>query len=136
MTLRSYQEADEASVVTLWRDVFGYDRPHNDPAVAIRKKLSLQRELFFVAEESGAVVGTIMAGYDGHRGWLYSLAVDPRVRRAGIGSALVRRAEAALAGLGCVKINLQIVAANAGVAVFYEKLGYQVEPRVSMGKVL
>ena len=136
MLIRTYQEADEPQVVTLWRSVFGYPTPHNDPALVIRKKLALQRELFFVAEEEGRVAGTIMCGYDGHRGWIYSLAVDPAFRLHGIGRQLVRQAESCLIELGCVKINLQVLAANAGVTAFYEKLGYRVEERISMGKIL
>jgi ribosomal protein S18 acetylase RimI-like enzyme len=75
-----------------------------------------------------------MAGYDGHRGWLYSVAVHPSHRREGLGAKLVRHAEDALITRGCMKINLQIVSANASVADFYEALGYSIEPRISMGK--
>lgn len=84
----------------------------------------------------GAVLGTILAGYDGHRGWLYSVAVDPANRRSGIGAALVRHAQRALAELGCMKVNLQIMSGNEAVAGFYEKLGFTVEARISMGKLL
>jgi ribosomal protein S18 acetylase RimI-like enzyme len=77
-----------------------------------------------------------MAGYDGHRGWLYAIAVHPDWRRSGLGSRLVRHAERALAGLGCMKINLQLLATNSATVDFYESIGYVVEPRVSMGKVL
>ena len=77
-----------------------------------------------------------MAGYDGHRGWLYAVAVLPAYRRDGIASALIREAERRLLALGCPKINLQVVAANASTAAFYEKLGYAVEERISMGKPL
>ena len=96
----------------------------------------------FVAEpadptgQPGRIVGTAMAGYDGHRGWLYSIAVHPACRRAGLGAALVQTAEAALTRAGCLKINLQLLATNTATAAFYEALGYAVEPRVSMGKVL
>jgi ribosomal protein S18 acetylase RimI-like enzyme len=92
--------------------------------------------LFFVAVLESAVVGTVMGGYDGHRGWVYSLAVQPQLRRHGVGSALVRHLEQALAGRGCMKINLQVRTSNAGVVAFYEKLGYAVEPIISMGKRL
>ncbi|WP_320392295.1 GNAT family N-acetyltransferase [Pseudomonas sp. P9_31] len=78
--------------------------------------------------------GTVLAGYDGHRGWLYSVAVHPSHRRKGIGVKLVRHAEGALTARGCMKINLQIVSANEGVKTFYESLGYSTEPRISMGK--
>lgn len=77
-----------------------------------------------------------MAGYDGHRGWIYSLAVLPQNRLQGIGSRLVRHAEQQLQRLGCAKINLQIFQGNAAVVEFYRKLGYQTEPRISMGKQL
>jgi ribosomal protein S18 acetylase RimI-like enzyme len=98
--------------------------------------LAVERDLFFVAAVDGAVVGTVMGGYDGHRGWVYSVAVDPRHRRRGIGAALLRRLEAALTERGCLKVNLQVRAWNAGVVPFYEKLGYRVEEVVSMGKRL
>jgi ribosomal protein S18 acetylase RimI-like enzyme len=82
------------------------------------------------------VVGTTMAGYDGHRGWIYSVAVAPSHRRQGIASRLVVHAERALIGKGCVKINLQIMEGNESVAAFYSELGYAVEKRISMGKRL
>jgi len=121
-------------VVALWETVFCYEAAHNDPALVIDKKLVVDDQLFFVAVAEQAVVGTIMAGYDGHRGWIYSVGVAPSHRRRGIGSRLVAHAEQALTGLGCVKINLQILAGNESVAGFYTALGYAVEQRVSMGK--
>src|SRR3954470_9271741 len=105
MEIRPFQEADAGSVIDLWATVFAYPAPHNDPAAVIRNKLAVQRDLFFVAVLDGAVVGTIMAGYDGHRGWVYSLAVSPSTRRRGVGTALMRHVEAALAERGCPKIN-------------------------------
>jgi ribosomal protein S18 acetylase RimI-like enzyme len=74
------------------------------------------------------------AGYDGHRGWLYAVAVGRQYRRSGVGTALVRKAEAALRELGCNKINLQVRAGNAAVTDFYSRLGYAVEERISMGR--
>ncbi|NLF39496.1 GNAT family acetyltransferase [bacterium] len=127
---------DTPSVTALWRAVLGYGAPHNEPAFVIEKKLEVHDGLFFVAECDGAVVGTVMAGYDGHRGWIYSLAVKSDVRGKGIGLRLVRHAEAALARAGCVKVNLQVVETNKGVVEFYRKAGYAVEPRISMGKLL
>ena len=136
MRLRTYHESDEPAVVALWEAVFGYREPHNDPAGSIRRKLAAGRELFLVAEVDGVVAGTVMGGYDGHRGWIYSVAVAPEYQRRGIATALIRRLEADLAGLGCLKVNLQVRASNAGVVAFYETLGFRVEERVSMGKVL
>ena len=122
-------------VIDLWREVFSYDSPHNDPALALDKKTALDDGLLFVAEmDSGEVVGTIMAGYDGHRGWLYSLAVHPEHRLLGIGSALVRHAEGALTERGCVKINLQILNSNREAEHFYRKFGFETEERINMGK--
>jgi ribosomal protein S18 acetylase RimI-like enzyme len=77
-----------------------------------------------------------MAGYDGHRGWLYAIAVHPSLRRTGLGSRLVRHAEQALVSVGCMKVNLQLLASNEATAAFYKSLGYAAEPRISMGKIL
>lgn len=122
--------------VALWQNIFGYEGAHNEPNLVIERKLAVDDGLFWVAADGDAVVGSIMAGYDGHRGWLYSLAVLPDCRGGGLGSVLVKTAEVALADRGCVKINLQIIESNAAVKAFYESLGYTVEPRVSMGKRL
>jgi ribosomal protein S18 acetylase RimI-like enzyme len=123
-----------SQVVALWKSVFGYETAHNNPSLAIDKKLQVDDQLFFVAVADKTVVGTIMAGYDGHRGWLYSVAVAPTHRRQGIGARLVAHAERALIRKGCVKINLQILEGNEGVTAFYAALGFSVEKRVSMGK--
>jgi ribosomal protein S18 acetylase RimI-like enzyme len=136
VSITRYDDAlHRASVIELWRAVFAYTQPHNDPALAIDRKLAADDGLFFVALQGGSVAGTVMAGYDGHRGWLYAVAVQTAHQRQGIGAALVRHAEAALAARGCLKINLQITGGNEVVTGFYEALGYRVEPRVSMGKV-
>ena len=123
-------------VIELWKLVFGYPDRRNDPALVIDKKLAAEDALFFIAVAGGTVAGTVMAGYDGHRGWIYSLAVHPSMRNLEIGTALLHRAEDALRRKGCVKINLQILETNGGVRLFYEKNGYRVEPRISMGKEL
>lgn len=134
--IRPYDEGDEEGVVALWREVFPDAPPWNDPAVDIRRKLSVQRELFLVALMDGEVVGTAMGGYDGHRGWVYYVAVSPRHRRAGVGADLMGRIEEELRKLGCEKVNLQVRAGNDGAVAFYENLGYATEARVSMGKRL
>jgi ribosomal protein S18 acetylase RimI-like enzyme len=136
MDIRPYRDADGQAVIALWNEVLPDSAPHNDPVTTIRQKLAVERDLFFVAVVEGAVVGTVMGGYDGHRGWVYAVAVRPQHRRRGIGAALLRRLEAALAERGCLKVNLQVRASNAEVIAFYEKLGYAVEERVSMGKRL
>lgn len=140
MVIRPYREEYEASVAALWREIFPDAPRHNQPERDIWRKLSVQRELFLVAlVDEGAgeeLAGTAMAGYDGHRGWLYYLAVRPRLRRGGIGRALMARVEADLAAIGCPKLNLQVRAANIGAVAFYKHLGFTVEERVSMGKRL
>ena len=126
--------AHRTQVVELWQRVFGYESGHNAPQFVIDKKLAAGDGLFFVAEAGTKVVGSIIAGYDGRRGWIYSLAVLPEHRRRGLGSRLMRHAEERLKLLGCPKINLQIMQGNEAVEAFYRKLGYQTEPRISMGK--
>ncbi len=134
-TISPFDDRDHRDqVIALWESVFGYETAHNGPALVIDKKLAVGDGLFFIAIIDDKIIGTVMAGYDGHRGWLYSVAVHPDHRKQGIGSQLVDHAERALAAMGCMKINLQIVAGNEAVAAFYASLGYVVEPRISMGK--
>ena len=134
--IRPYREADEPEVAALWSAIFPEQRPWNQPARYIARKLAVQRELFLVGEIDGRVVATVVAGFDGVRGWAYHLAVAPANRRLGYGRAMMEAAEARLAALGCPKLNLQILGDNSAVARFYERLGYAVEERVSMGKLL
>jgi len=135
ITISPYSDtAHRAEVVALWEAVFGYEAAHNKPALVIEKKVAFGDEFFFVALFGDVVIGTVMAGYDGHRGWIYSVAVSPAHRRQGVGAQLVRFAERALASKGCVKVNLQIMEGNESVAAFYGTLGFSVEKRVSMGK--
>ena len=137
ITITPFSEvAHREQVIALWNTVFGYEAAHNRPALVIEKKVAARDELFFVALASNKVIGTVMAGYDGHRGWIYSVAVSPAHRRCGIGSQLVRFGERVLADRGCMKVNLQIIEGNESVAAFYAALGFSVEKRVSMGKRL
>lgn len=134
MLIRLFTPADEPTVIALWQETLPGTAPHHDPATSIRTKLADGGDLFFVAEVDGEVVGTVMGGYDGHRGWLYSVAVRLSHRRRGVGTALIRHVEAAMAERGCPKVNLQVLPTNAEVVAFYEQLGYAVEERISMGK--
>jgi ribosomal protein S18 acetylase RimI-like enzyme len=135
-TITAYRnDVHREQVIALWESVFGYESKHNRPGLTIDKKREVD-DLFFVALNGPSVVGTVMCGYDGHRGWIYALAVAPSHRRHGIGSQLMAHAEDALRRKGCMKINLQILEENESVAAFYASLGYSVEKRVSMGKLL
>jgi ribosomal protein S18 acetylase RimI-like enzyme len=136
LSIRPFRETDQEHVIALWEKVFPNAPPHNNPARDIRTKREVQPELFLVALLDEKLVGTAMAGFDGHRGWVYYLGVDPEYQRQGIGTALMRKVEAGLMSLGCPKLNLQIRADNAAVQAFYESLGYFSEDRLSMGKKL
>jgi ribosomal protein S18 acetylase RimI-like enzyme len=136
LTIRPFREDDSPGVIALWSAVFPDDPPRNDPGKIIRRKLAVQRDLFLVGERDGRIVSAVMAGYDGHRAWIYHLAVGPGRRRQGIGAAMMAEAERRLRAMGCPKINLQVLRPNIGVVRFYESLGYAVEDRVCLGKLL
>lgn len=135
MEIRRYRAADEGSVIELW-EACGLTRPWNDPRKDIARKLAEQPELFLVGTVDGGVVATAMAGYDGHRGWVYYLAVAPGDRRKSFGRALMHEVERLLLARGCPKVNLQVRTDNAEVIEFYRKLGYSVDERVSLGRRL
>jgi ribosomal protein S18 acetylase RimI-like enzyme len=135
MTIRPYRNADEAAVIALWQ-ACGLVRPWNDPPRDIRRKLRVNPEWFLVGEIDGRVVAGVMAGYEGHRGWINYLAVDPAFQRRGLGRALMAEAERLLRAAGCPKINLQIRTGNAAVVAFYQGLGFAVDDVVSLGKRL
>ena len=135
LTIRQYQEIDEEQVIALWHQC-NLIVPWNDPKRDISLKLHVQPELFRVGLAENRVVATIMAGYDGHRGWLNYLAVAPEFQRQGWGRRMVEEAEARLRELGCPKINLQIRTSNNAVIAFYEHIGFKIDDVVSMGKRL
>jgi ribosomal protein S18 acetylase RimI-like enzyme len=135
-TVRPYRARDREALLELWATAFPDDPPRNAPETILTNKLRVQPELLLIAEGPEGLLGAVMVGYDGFRGWIYHLAVREDQRRRGVGTALVRSAEDRLRALGCPKVNLQIRVANADVEGFYRSLGYAVEDRVSMGRVL
>jgi ribosomal protein S18 acetylase RimI-like enzyme len=135
MQIRPFEDADEAAVIALW-EAAGLTRSWNDPRKDIERKRSVQREWFLVGTEDGAVMASIMIGYDGHRGWINYLAVAPAHRNKGHARALMREAERLLAAAGCPKINLQIRTSNASVIAFYRAIGYVQDDVVSFGRRL
>ncbi len=135
MVIRSFQVSDRQAVIDLWKRVFPDDPPHNEPAEVLDAKLKVD-DLIFVADSGEQIVGACMAGYDGHRGWLYAVAVDESYRRHGVGRELVLFAIDRMKKLGCIKVNLQIRADNHAVADFYSDLGFETEQRLSMGLLL
>jgi ribosomal protein S18 acetylase RimI-like enzyme len=135
MKVRPFVESDTENVIALWSRC-GLVRPWNNPAKDIWRKLKVQRELFVVGELRGRLVAAVMVGYEGHRGWVNYLAVEPDLQRQGLGQQMMVEAERMLAELGCPKVNLQVRRSNAAAVAFYEKLGYAEDEVVSMGKRL
>jgi len=133
--VRVFAPRDTGAVVALWQ-ACGLVVPWNDPRRDIARKLDDGVDGFFVGVEDGAVVASIMAGYDGHRGWINYLAVDPAHQRHGLGRRMMAAAEAWLGALGCAKINLQVRAVNGDAIGFYERIGYVRDNVVSFGKRL
>jgi ribosomal protein S18 acetylase RimI-like enzyme len=133
--IRPYRREDESEVIALW-DRCGLTRPWNDPKHDIARKMQVSPELFLVATIESRVTGTVMAGYEGHRGSINYLAIDGRYRRKGLGRELICNAERLLATLGCPKINLQIRLENKEVVPFYEAMGYHSFHVIDMAKRL
>jgi ribosomal protein S18 acetylase RimI-like enzyme len=135
LEVRPFEEHDRAGVVGLWERC-DLVRPWNDPHLDINRKVEHADDLLLVATVGARVVGTVMAGYDGHRGWINYLAVDPAQQRRRLGVRLMDEAERRLRAAGCAKINLQIRRTNTDVRSFYERLGYVDDDVISMGKRL
>ena len=136
LEIRSYEPSDESFVIALWREC-GLQRSWNDPHRDILRKRANGDALFLVAQAEGMVVGSVMAGYDGHRGSINYLGVSVGHRKKGIGRALMRAAEQRVSwGLGCPKINLQVRAENPEAVEFYRRLGYEAFEVIDMGKRL
>jgi len=132
MIIREYSPGDETAVVALWERC-NLTRPQNNPGLDIQRKLKVNPELFLVGLTDDRIVATVIGGYEGHRGWINYLGVDPEYRRRGIGKQIMRAVEEKIRAMGSPKINLQVRSDNAGVVKFYEAIGYRVEDRISMG---
>ncbi|MEL7333179.1 MAG: GNAT family acetyltransferase [Cyanobacteria bacterium J06560_2] len=135
LTIRPFHLTDESVVVDLWKRV-GLTRPWNDPHKDILRKLTVQSEGFLVGEVEGRIVASVMAGYEGHRGWINYLAVDPDCQKLGYGRALMAHAEHWLLAQGCPKVSLQIRKDNLEAIAFYAHLGFTEDAAVSLGKRL
>ncbi|MCP4690456.1 MAG: GNAT family acetyltransferase [Desulfobacterales bacterium] len=147
MTIRLYREEDEPRVIDLWTRC-NLTVPWNNPGRDIERKMADRPDLFFIGEIGGEIggeireeikgkiVATCMAGYDGHRGWIYYLAVEPDLHRRGIARRIMRRAEERLKEIGCPKINLMVRDTNTSVIDFYHTIGYGRDPVVVLSKRL
>lgn len=135
VVVRPYAPADEDAVVALW-EACGLTRPWIDSRSDIALKARHQPDGFWVGTAAGDVVGTVVAGFDGRRGWLNYVAVRPDLQGRGLGRRLVEVAETDLAARGCPKVNLQVRHDNAAMIAFYEHLGYADDHVVTLGKKL
>jgi ribosomal protein S18 acetylase RimI-like enzyme len=135
IVIRPYLPRDEYFVIDLWKKC-GLLRPQNNPSLDIRRKMSVNPELFLIGLFESKVVASAMGGYEGHRGWVNYLAVDPDYQKKGLGRLLMCEIEKRLLVMGCPKLNLQIRNDNLSVISFYEKIGYKMDDVVGMGKRL
>jgi len=135
MKIRAFKEEDKFAVIQLW-DACGLTRPWNDPVKDINRKLAVQPELFLVGELDNRIMASSMAGYDGHRGSVYYLAIAPEQQGKGYGQLLMEKIEALLIEKGCPKLNIVVRCSNDAVLSFYSRLGYKPDEVVSFGKRL
>jgi ribosomal protein S18 acetylase RimI-like enzyme len=135
MQIRPFERGDEPAVVALW-EVCRLTRPWNDPHKDIARKLAVQPELFLVGLVNEALIATVMAGYEGHRGWVNYLAVAPAFRGRGFARLLMQHVEELLLSRGCPKVSLLVRTSNPEVIAFYRHLGYSQDEVVSLGKRL
>ncbi|MCP4487974.1 MAG: GNAT family acetyltransferase [Gammaproteobacteria bacterium] len=135
MEIRQFRDGDESAVVRLWQDC-ELVVPWNDPQKDIQRKLDAGVELFLVGELEEKLIASVMGGYDGHRGWIYYLAVAPMFRKRGFAQTMMAEIESRLLALGCAKINLMVRNTNTEVIEFYNTLGYALDKSVGMGKRL
>lgn len=135
LSIRTCHEADYEAIILLWESC-GLTRPWNDPETDIFRKAAQHDGLFLVAIKDQRLIGTVMGGYDGHRGWASYLAVAPEQQQRGVATALIQQLEKRLIALGCPKLQLLVRADNSDVINFYDKLGYGSQDVVCLGKRL
>ena len=133
--IRAFRKEDEQNLIDLWEKC-DLTVPWNNPRKDIARKLKIQSELFLVGLLEDQLIASVMAGYEGHRGWINYLAVDPEFQESGYGKQMFQKVETMLLKMGCPKINLQIREGNAKVYGFYESLGFTKDHVISMGKRL
>ena len=133
VSVRAATAADREATVALW-DAAGLTRPWNDPRADFDLALATPTSTVLLAEDDDALNGSVMVGFDGHRGWVYYLATAPDRRGQGIGRALMTAAEDWLKALGSPKIQLMVRGDNAVARGFYDALGYELQDVVTLGK--
>jgi len=133
--IRSYRSEDREALVALW-SACDLVQPQNNPHRDVDRKAARDPENLLVLEDNGQLIGAVMVGYEGHRGWINYLAVHPDRQRQGLGRLLMAEAETRLRGLGCAKVNLQVRRSNESATEFYRRIGYAIDDVLSLGKRL
>ncbi|QNA84677.1 GNAT family acetyltransferase [Sphingomonas sp. So64.6b] len=129
------EPADAPAIVALW-EVCGLTRPWNDPLADYTLALNTAASTILIAREGGRIVASVMVGFDGHRGWIYYLAVAPDARRSGHGRAMMAAAERWLRDLGAQKLQLMVRDDNEAALGFYATLGLEPQKVVTLGRFL
>jgi ribosomal protein S18 acetylase RimI-like enzyme len=132
MEIRVFVKADTDAVIDLWK-LADLTHPNNDPSLDIKRKMNDSPWGFLVAMDGKTIIGSIMVGYDGHRGWINYLACHPNHRRRGVAKSLMNEAKKLLIERGCPKINLQVRSGNESAVKFYESIGYLDDNVTSFG---
>jgi ribosomal protein S18 acetylase RimI-like enzyme len=127
LSIDTYRDGDKAAIINLWQEC-GLVVPWNNPLTDIARKIADSPELFFTGRIDSKLVASCMAGYDGHRGWIYFLAVARSEQRKGFAAQLVAHVEAQLIELGCPKLELMVRDRNSEVIAFYEAIGFNLDP--------
>jgi ribosomal protein S18 acetylase RimI-like enzyme len=133
--IRSFTIEDEKAVIELWQKC-DLVRSWNNPRADIVRKLKVNPELFVVGVLDGKIIAAAMGGYEGHRGWVNYLAIDPSYQHKGFGRQIMQDIEKRLLALGCPKINLQVRNGNTSALEFYNRIGYKDDNVISLGKRL
>jgi ribosomal protein S18 acetylase RimI-like enzyme len=135
LAIAPIEDADIAAVVALWQRC-GLTRPWNDPAADIALARKGANAAVLVGRDNGAIVGSVLVGHDGHRGWVYYVAVDPDCRQRGYGGVIMAAAEEWLRARGIEKLQLMVRPDNGQVQAFYQSLGYLKQERIIYAKWL
>ena len=135
MEIREYQESDEKKVIELWFNC-NLVIPGSNPKRDIERKLKVDRDLFLVGKVNGKIIASVMGGYEGHRGWINHLAVDPKYQRRSYGRLIMEAVEGRIKEKGCPRISLQVRSSNKDVIEFYQSIGYTDDNVVGLGKRL
>jgi ribosomal protein S18 acetylase RimI-like enzyme len=135
LTIAPIEDADIAAVIALWQRC-GLSRPWNDPADDIARARNGANAAVLAGRDGGALVASVLVGHDGHRGWVYYVAVDPDCRHKGYGRIIMAAAEDWLRERGIEKLQLMVRPDNSQVQAFYQSLGYLEQERIVYAKWL